>query len=218
MHSEKSWRQALLLSALIHGILLVGIGWLSVFASIPQPSQDYIEIDLVSETAVSVREESAMGNSSTLSAVPNVQTSAAPISGEAAGKVVNRSDGDGQTATTGTSPGLKPPGSPPDAAMTETSGSQRSILLAPRILHKIEPVYPEQARLQGWEGKVTLKLEVMTDGLVGNVSIVSSSGYAILDDAAAQAVQQWRFVPAKNAANDMAVRCLTTVALVFKLN
>ncbi len=56
------------------------------------------------------------------------------------------------------------------------------------------PQYPHLARQQGWEGTVLLEVEVLPIGSVGEISIMRSSGYYILDQAATQAVQQWKFV------------------------
>ena len=56
------------------------------------------------------------------------------------------------------------------------------------------PQYPHLARQQGWEGTVLLEVEVLPIGSVGEISIMRSSGYYILDQAATQAAQQWKFV------------------------
>jgi protein TonB len=59
-----------------------------------------------------------------------------------------------------------------------------------------EPRYPEVARRRGWQGQVLLRVEVRADGRVGEVIVSKSSGHGILDQAAAGAVQRWRFRPA----------------------
>lgn len=59
------------------------------------------------------------------------------------------------------------------------------------------PVYPEFAREQGWQGTVILKVLVRKDGWPASVSVIRSSGYRILDEAALQAVRHWRFLPAR---------------------
>ncbi|MDR5682950.1 MAG: energy transducer TonB [Armatimonadota bacterium] len=46
------------------------------------------------------------------------------------------------------------------------------------------------------EGRVRLRLLVLSDGSVGAVDIVVSSGYGELDRAAAAALAVWRFAPA----------------------
>lgn len=59
------------------------------------------------------------------------------------------------------------------------------------------PVYPVYAREQGWEGVVTLQASVEKDGSVRKVFVLKSSGYRILDEAASDAVQRWKFLPAR---------------------
>lgn len=60
-----------------------------------------------------------------------------------------------------------------------------------------KPAYPSLAIRRQWEGKVSLRVFVKASGTVGEVQIASSSGHEILDEAAVEAVRQWRFVPAK---------------------
>ncbi|ESQ79030.1 energy transducer TonB [Asticcacaulis sp. YBE204] len=58
------------------------------------------------------------------------------------------------------------------------------------------PPYPPQAKARHEEGTVVLRLQVRGDGSVGDVQIKQSSGSMRLDNAAAAAVQRWRFKPA----------------------
>ena len=52
------------------------------------------------------------------------------------------------------------------------------------------------ARKRGIQGKVLLDVVVKTDGTPMKVAVSRSSGSSILDEAALEAVRQWRFVPA----------------------
>lgn len=61
------------------------------------------------------------------------------------------------------------------------------------------PGYPEMARRQGYQGVVLVAVEILTDGRVGHVSVSKSSGYAILDQTAMNAVKAWKFEPAKKS-------------------
>lgn len=61
------------------------------------------------------------------------------------------------------------------------------------------PGYPAMAREQGYEGVVLVKAEVLTNGRVGQTVIRKSSGYAILDEAAVNAVKTWKFEPARKS-------------------
>jgi TonB family protein len=61
------------------------------------------------------------------------------------------------------------------------------------LLNRVEPEYPQQARENGIEGAVVLKVLVGIDGSVENVHAVS--GDPVLAGAAEYAVRQWRFRP-----------------------
>ena len=65
-----------------------------------------------------------------------------------------------------------------------------------RFTHQPTPEYPEVARQNGWEGAVTLRLELRADGTVGEVQVVRSSGHPVLDTAAQEAAKTWKHVPA----------------------
>jgi TonB family protein len=65
----------------------------------------------------------------------------------------------------------------------------------PRFVYQPAPAYPEAARQQGWEGTVTLHLELRADGTVGEVQVARSSGHEILDTAAQEAAKTWKHVP-----------------------
>jgi periplasmic protein TonB len=58
------------------------------------------------------------------------------------------------------------------------------------------PLYPESARRRRIEGRVVLRVSVSSDGAPLNVAVLQGSGHDNLDEAAAAAVRQWRFVPA----------------------
>lgn len=65
----------------------------------------------------------------------------------------------------------------------------------PVVIRNTPPIYPETARRAGWEGRVTVRVEVSTDGLPISVALEKSSGYGVLDQAALRAVKGWRFQP-----------------------
>lgn len=58
------------------------------------------------------------------------------------------------------------------------------------------PAYPSLSRKKKEQGTVLLKLLVKADGSVGSISVLKSSGFSRLDQAALQAVKHWRFTPA----------------------
>lgn len=67
----------------------------------------------------------------------------------------------------------------------------------PDYLRNPAPVYPLLAQERGWQGLVLLKVLVRPDGGPNRVVVFKSSGYKILDEAAVEAVQRWKFLPAR---------------------
>lgn len=59
------------------------------------------------------------------------------------------------------------------------------------------PVYPPEARRRREEGQVLLEVFIREDGSVGGLLVKRTSGHPALDRAALEAVQRWRFVPAR---------------------
>ncbi len=92
-----------------------------------------------------------------------------------------------------------------EALLPAASGSARNDLLnkaeasvdKPRYAHTPCPVYPRTARVRGQEGIVLLSVEVLNNGQTGRILVKKSSGYALLDRAALDAVRVWQFEPAK---------------------
>ena len=87
---------------------------------------------------------------------------------------------------------------------------------AAAYLNNPEPAYPARARREGLEGTVALNILVSKEGRPERVEIKQSSGAAILDNAALEAVRQWRFAPAKRAGDP--VEAWVIVPLVFRLD
>jgi len=58
------------------------------------------------------------------------------------------------------------------------------------------PRYPALARRFGEQGDVRLSVHVGLDGRVVEIRLTESSGSDRLDNAAQEAVRQWRFIPA----------------------
>ncbi|MBI3088554.1 MAG: energy transducer TonB [Candidatus Omnitrophica bacterium] len=98
----------------------------------------------------------------------------------------------------------RPPDPVPQTVMTaEERGALAEIL--PGYLRNPPPAYPETARQQGWQGTVVLAVHVLPTGRCDEVRLAASSGYAILDDAARQAIARWQFRPARRLGKTVAV-------------
>lgn len=80
-----------------------------------------------------------------------------------------------------------------------------TVIAYPLYKKNAPPAYPEIARMRGYEGIVLVFAEILPDGRVGNMKIHKSSGYAILDQSAIEAVKPWKFEPAKKSGNPFKV-------------
>ena len=68
-------------------------------------------------------------------------------------------------------------------------------VVAPRLLRRVEPNYPIEARREGVVGMVVLEAVVTKDGRVESLRVVDSPDTR-LSDAATHAIRQWRYQPA----------------------
>jgi len=57
------------------------------------------------------------------------------------------------------------------------------------------PIYPMIARIRGYQGDVLLDVLVNKNGTVGDLKVIKSSGYPLLDRAAKSSVKNWLFEP-----------------------
>jgi protein TonB len=107
--------------------------------------------------------------------------------GTGAGPFGTAEDGGGSAGTAAAAPPAAEPEPPP-----RPKGPSRP----PRILDWTDPPYPEQARQQGVEGTVVLRLTVAAQGAPSNIRVSKSSGHTALDEAAVAHVRRARFDPA----------------------
>jgi TonB family protein len=82
-----------------------------------------------------------------------------------------------------------------------------------KLIHRVEPAYPEEARQRQIQGAVVLDVHIGEDGSVQEVTLVS--GPALLAQAATGAVKQWRFKP--RLVNGRPAEMQTRVTLNFRL-
>jgi TonB family protein len=84
---------------------------------------------------------------------------------------------------------------------------------AASLIHKVEPVYPAQARMARIAGSVMLDATIATDGTVRSAKVID--GPTLLTESAVAAVRRWRFSPAvlDGKPTEMQAR----ITIVFKL-
>ncbi len=85
----------------------------------------------------------------------------------------------------------------------------------PTPAYQPKPTYPAFARRLGHEGRVVVRIQVLSSGTVAAASIERSSGYAVLDEAALVTIKRWRFRPAQRAGQP--VDATLNVPITFKL-
>ena len=78
------------------------------------------------------------------------------------------------------------------------------------------PEYPGLARRRGWEGTVLLEVDVSEGGLVKSVRVNTTSSYGLLDNAALDAVKNWRFQPGTKGGKPVAMKVLVPVHFILK--
>jgi protein TonB len=115
--------------------------------------------------------------------------------------------------------GWTAPATPPQAAPVAPAPPAPPRIVPPSFdaayLKNPPPAYPRLSRRQGEKGKVILRVHVTPEGLADQVQVRTSSGFERLDEAAAAAVRQWRFAPARQG--EVAVAAWVLVPIMFSL-
>lgn len=88
-------------------------------------------------------------------------------------------------------------------------------LTGPRTLERRPPEYPDGARLAGFEGTVDVELTVLRDGRTGWARVVRAAPAGLFEQAALDAVRDWRFEPAR--LDGVAVECRAATRVRFAL-
>lgn len=116
----------------------------------------------------------------------------------------------------GTAKPAPPP--PPPAPVVQEPAKPAPVIAAregANYLKNPRPAYPARARREGWEGTTLLRVLVQPSGKPSTIQVQKSSGREILDEAAANAVKKWTFVPATQGGKPIAG--WVTVPIVFRL-
>jgi len=83
-------------------------------------------------------------------------------------------------------------------------------------LNNPRPEYPRVSRRMGEHGKVMLRVLVTAQGTAERVEVRTSSGSQRLDQAARSAVEQWKFVPARQGDDPVAAWVIVPITFVLE--
>jgi protein TonB len=86
----------------------------------------------------------------------------------------------------------------------------------PKVIHKVAPQYPKDAKEEGVQGDVVVEAVIAEDGAVRETQAVTGEDSRLVE-AARTAVGQWRFEPVRDQSGEpVAVRFKVTIR--FKLS
>ena len=109
--------------------------------------------------------------------------------------------------------GLAPSGAA--GSQVAATGTGLTSLARPLGGYQIKPDYPESARKEGAEGTTMLRVEVLSNGRVGEIVVAQSAGRRDFDRAAIEAIKQWVFEPARRGSTAVAVWATLPVRFVL---
>ncbi|CQR72072.1 transport protein TonB [Sporomusa ovata DSM 2662] len=232
---EKRWRMAFSLSAIIHLMIVAGIGLIYIqdkqeeilsepLIPIEVELGEYISNDNSADVPVQAAASSppSRAEAAADSRFPAEKASAlaqpAPTSEQAnatatepasQGKatLAGIADGNGSAATT-----TGQSGNGNGTVDSSPSGGSGRL---PYVIDGPPPSYPEEARVHGWEGTVRVRVLILENGIVGDSAIVQNSGYDSIDQSAINGLRRWRFSPAYKGGRP--VPAWVVVPVIFKL-
>lgn len=102
-------------------------------------------------------------------------------------------------------PDNRPPQAPPDRLELPSYGANNPSF-----------VYPVMANVYGVEGKLIMRVQVLSDGTTGEMLLKQSSGNGMLDKDAREQLARWRYNPARK--NGQAVTSWIDVPVIYRLS
>jgi periplasmic protein TonB len=201
---------ALLLATSLHGGLLAAAWW-AITHTPPQistPSPELIVAQWIPQAAPVPTPASAP------TAAPQRPASALPPTKKISLSSHTKPDVMSSTAPASASEAITPPAAPaqattPALAPTPANSTPVSAPPKPATLSPTPPrldatqtgnpapVYPVASKRLGEQGRVVLRIHVQADGTVGDMQLVTSSGFERLDESAMRAVKRWIYRPAR---------------------
>jgi TonB family protein len=101
---------------------------------------------------------------------------------------------------------------PPAAGEAKSRPAEKPAITAPRLSHHVPPIYPEAAKKAGIIGTVVLSLTLDEKGTIVRARVIKS--IPELDQAAIDAVMQWKYEPM--TVNGIPKPIVFTVSVEFK--
>ena len=86
-------------------------------------------------------------------------------------------------------------------------------MAAPKLVRRVEPVYPELAIASRAAATILLEAQVDTHGVVKTVRVLR--GHPLFDESALTAVRQWRYQPL--LLNGQPTEFILTVTVLFNI-
>jgi protein TonB len=227
------WRKAMAISVCLHIFIVIAAGYLLAVLTAPLPRLEEVilEMDLISDPADRLENNIISTESPQLPDTPKPPPLAeiTPVMPESidnvpdslvttrelvmtAAEVPPSALTPNQSTTSGTTNTASP------SAMPVSGRGSHSSIAAPGVLVKVDPIYPSAARQAGLEGTVILRIQILANGRPDEITIIQSTGYPVLDDAAVTAVRKWQFIPAKDRSSGRTIACTTTLPVSFRLH
>jgi protein TonB len=127
-------------------------------------------------------------------------------------------DTGGREASPPPAPPAPPPAPPkaPDVAPAPATPVRRGgDLMKSSLVHQVTPIYPPLAIKTRTEGAVTIEAVITRQGTIDPARVRILKGHILLDQAALDAVLQWRYKP--TTLNGETVEILTTISINFSM-
>ena len=102
-----------------------------------------------------------------------------------------------------------------DKSLYATAFTLNEVDQPPKVLKRIDPIYPFLARRNNIEGKVMLRFIVDSEGNILEPEVTFSEPEGVFDDAAIECILKWRIKPAVK--NNKPVDCIANQSIGFTL-
>lgn len=215
-------KQLATMAALLHlsvaTVLVVGLAWRIDAVDAPTFSTTYLPIAFLpaewSAPLAQAPKEPTAAPVAKASAVvqPTVVPDAPPVAATTAADDSIAALGSATDATGPTAPGTLVAdvgGVGPGGGIPADAGpivwKPGAGIVAPQVLFRVDPRYPEIARTARRQGAVVVEAEIATDGSLQSARVVSSPLGFGLEQSALEAIRAWRFAPARFGDRPVAV-------------